>query len=555
MQLRYYQQDAINACYKHLADQDNNPCIVVPTGGGKTPILTTMCVDVCKAGGRVLVVTHVKELIEQTARHLNDMEHSIKFGVYSASLKSRNTEEPVIVAGIQSIYKNAQKMGVFDLIVIDEAHLIPPDGEGMYQSFLTETKLMNPKVRIVGLTATPYRMKGGWICKPENILNEICYEIGVKELINAGFLSPLISKAGIQKADLSNVHIVAGDYNSGELEKAMNNEKLIEAAVQEIICLAAERYSVLIFSAGVEHGRQIQKMLTKYHEKCEFVCGDSLPGYRRDVVGRFKSKETKFLCNAKLFTTGFDAPNVDCVVLLTSTLSTGLYYQMVGRGLRIAEGKKDCLILDYGNNIVTHGCIDALYIPDKPKRKPSEDKAETLGGKECPKCQEVVSNKCMVCIRCGYEFPLRHEDKASEADILSKAIEVVYDVEQVMYCVHTKRNAKEGDPRTMRVDYIVGWGQTVSEWVCVEHSGFARQKAEIWWAARTDVEMPDDAERAVELANNNYLLSPKSITVVEAPNTFTSIIKYDMDDTPCKTINAAFDGNNNDDSWVDDIPF
>jgi len=152
MQLRYYQQDAINACYKHLAEQDNNPCIVVPTGGGKTPILTTMCVDVCKAGGRVLVVTHVKELIEQTARHLNDIEHSIKFGVYSASLKSRNTEEPVIVAGIQSIYKKAQKMGVFDLIVIDEAHLIPPDGEGMYQSFLTETKLMNPKVRIVGLT-------------------------------------------------------------------------------------------------------------------------------------------------------------------------------------------------------------------------------------------------------------------------------------------------------------------------------------------------------------------------------------------------------------------
>jgi len=109
----------------------------------------------------------------------------------------------VIVAGIQSIYKRSCELDAFDLIIVDEAHLIPPDGEGMYRTFLAEAKKVNPHLRVIGLTATPFRLKSGMICGPENILNHVCYEIGLKELIQQGYLCPLVTKAGIHKADTS----------------------------------------------------------------------------------------------------------------------------------------------------------------------------------------------------------------------------------------------------------------------------------------------------------------------------------------------------------------
>ena len=176
--LRPYQREAVAAVYDYLRCRDDNPCVVIPTAGGKTPVMATICRDAVERwDGRVLILAHVKELLEQAVEKLHAMAPDLwmKIGVYSAGLKSRDRDHPIIVAGIQSVYKRAAELDAFDVILIDESHLLPPDGEGMYRTFLAEAKVVNPNVRLVGLTATPYRMSTGMICGPDNLLNHVCY--------------------------------------------------------------------------------------------------------------------------------------------------------------------------------------------------------------------------------------------------------------------------------------------------------------------------------------------------------------------------------------------
>ena len=168
MELRPYQAEAVEAVYNHLRTKDNNPCIVLPTGTGKSVVIAKIVSDaVSQWGGRALILAHVKELLEQNAGKVKALCPEIPIGIFSAGLKSRDTDEPVIVAGIQSVYEKACDLGAFDLIIVDEAHLIAPDGDGMYRTFLKDMKVINPKVRVIGLTATPFRLKGGLICQPE----------------------------------------------------------------------------------------------------------------------------------------------------------------------------------------------------------------------------------------------------------------------------------------------------------------------------------------------------------------------------------------------------
>lgn len=219
IELRPYQQEAVAAIYRHLRERDDNPCVVIPTGGGKTPVMATVCRDaVGRWGGRVLILAHVKELLEQALDkiHVVAPEMWMKTGIYSAGLKSRDTEHPIIIAGIQSVYRRACELDAFDLVIIDEAHMIPPDGDGMYRTFLDDARKVNPNLRVIGLTATPFRMKSGMICEPGNVLNEVCYEIGVKELIVQGYLCPLITKGCAQPLDTSGLHVRAGEFVAGD---------------------------------------------------------------------------------------------------------------------------------------------------------------------------------------------------------------------------------------------------------------------------------------------------------------------------------------------------
>jgi len=390
--------------------------------------------------------------------------------------------------------------------------MLPPDGEGMYRTFLADARAVNPNVRLVGLTATPYRMTTGMICGPENLLNHVCYEVGVRELIVQGFLCGLKTKAGRRKADTSGLHIRGGEFIAGEVEALMDDDALVRSACGEIVDHTRDRHSVLVFATGVQHAMHVQRTLGELGHECGFVCGDTLPFERADTLKRFKDGGLKYLVNVNVLTTGFDAPNIDCVALLRPTNSPGLYYQMVGRGFRLDPSKENCLVLDFGGNILRHGPVDALEIKDR-----SGGNGEAPA-KECPQCQAVIHAAYSICPECGYAFPPpkreQHDHEASTASVLSGEVtETEHEVEGVYYSVHVKRDAPEDHPRTMRVDYRVGFNDYRSEWVCFEHTGYARAKAEAWWRARSREPFPESSEQAVGICEAGGVAETRSITV------------------------------------------
>ena len=551
--LRPYQEEAKAAIYAHLRERDDSPVCVIPTAGGKTPVMASICKDAVGLWqGRVLILAHVKELLEQTADKLNAICPEVRFGIYSAGLKRRDREHAVIVAGIQSVYRRACELDAFDLVIIDEAHMIPPDGDGMYRQFLADARTINPNVRIIGFTATPFRLKTGPICTPDGFLNHVCYEVGVRELIVQGYLCPLVTKAGQVKADTSGLHVRGGEFVAEEVENLMDGDQLVEAACGEIVNYTADRQAVLIFASGIRHGKHVVRVLKDNHGiHCGFVTGETPTGKRDALLDEFRAGRLKYLCNVNVLTTGFDAPNIDCVVLLRPTMSPGLYYQMVGRGFRLHPGKHNCLVLDFGGNVVRHGPVDQIRV-----RECGGNGNGQAPAKECPECLSVIAAGYARCPDCGYEFPppqrKRHDAKASEAGILSGEVTTTkYAVQDVFYSVHTKRGAGPEAPRSMRVDYKVGWHEYKSEWICFEHEGYARQKAVAWWKRRSPDPVPDTAQKAVDIANSGGLAVTTSITVRKvAGDEFERIIDYELGPMP-EPIPAGEGGGYD----LDEVPF
>ena len=508
---------------------------VVHHNSGKTPVIASICHDAVSLwNGRVLILAHVKELLEQATDKLRAICPEVEFGVYSAGLKRRDTKQSVIVAGIQSVYKRACELDAFDLVIVDEAHMLPPEGDGMYRQFLADARVVNPQLRVIGMTATPYRMKDGLICKADHFLNHVCYEIGVRELIRDSYLSPLITKAGKEEIDTARLHVRGGEFIAGEVEDLMDTDELVDSACAELVKYTDDRQSVLIFASGVHHGQHVARVLRETHGvECGFVCGDTPIAERDELLGRFKAGEFKFLCNVNVLTTGFDAPNVDCVALLRPTLSPGLYYQMVGRGFRLHPGKQNCLVLDFGGNVLRHGPVDAIEIEKRDDRGDG-----TAPAKQCPECRSVIAAGYATCPDCGYEFPppdrKRHDEKATEAGILSDQVtNIEYEVRDITWSVHEKRDAPEDAPRTMRVDYRLGLDQWQSEFICFEHTGYARQKAVLWWKGRSPDPVPDTAKQAAELADVGALAPTEKITVRSiAGERYDRIVGYKLGEMP-----------------------
>lgn len=530
MQLRQYQQSAIDTVWNYLREQTGNPVVVLPTGSGKTPVLVALAREAVEQwSGRVLILAHVKELLAQAREKFLQWWPFAPVGIYSAGLRKRDTDDQIIIAGIQSVHNKADKLGRFDLVIIDEAHLVPAAGDGMYRSLINDLRVINPHLRIVGLTATPYRLDSGLIYGGANVLSAVCYDANVKTLIDQGFLCHLRGKAG-HEADLSGVHSRGGDYIPGELESALTDEETVSQAVDEIQKYAADRKALVIFCAGVKHAGLVSDEMVKRAIACRVVTGETPNSERDDFIRQFKDGELRALLNINVLSIGFDAPHIDCVVMLRPTQSAGLYYQQVGRGLRLHPGKTDCLVLDLAGNIRRHGPIDMIEA-DQNKREKGTGDAPV---KVCPECAEVVPAAARICPACSFAFPpppiAKHETKADVVEPLSKpAIEEVRTVQSVDYIPWEKKGAPPGHPKTLRVVYTCGEGniQTeISEWVCFEHVGYARDKAERWWSDRSSAPCPDTVAEAQAfiLSTANAFKEPASVRVRFQQGKFPELI-------------------------------
>lgn len=586
LELRDYQSDAKAALYDYLRKKDGNPCVVIPTAGGKSICIASVTADAVNVWrGRVLILAHVKELVDQNSKELKGLCPDLPVGVYSAGLDRRDTKEPVIVAGIQSIYNKIDLFEPFDLVMVDEVHMVPPDGEGRYQTFLNAARAKNPNVRMVGWTATPFRTQGGLICRPENLFNEVCYEANVKDLIDSGWLSKITAKAGVANADLDHLHIRAGEFVAEDVEKAMGEDRLVASACREIADKTRDRKACLIFCTSVEHCRKVAEQISRFSgEECAIVTGDTPSEKRDEIIRRLKGESVqidlfggtlpplKYCCNVSVMTTGTNIRRLDTIALLRPTASAGLYIQMVGRGFRLSPetGKTECLVLDYGKNVERFGPIDAVNV-----REPARANGETGAlVKVCPQCRTLVPLSVMLCKECGYQFPRQdaewrtHEAHADNAAILTGEVTLeTHDVTDALFQVWTKRDAPEDAPHTVRVTYRCeaaagslydAYGCSFSEWVCPEHTGFARAKFEKWWAARAaeGMAVPERAEDVCEADFMGLLRTVKRITVKRvAGKRYPEIVGYELGDFPENSPANGQNDNAEEYEDFDDLPF
>jgi DNA repair protein RadD len=522
IELRPYQQDAIDSVLNYWDQGGGNPLVDMATGLGKSVVIAKLTRDLLSQypDMRVLMLVHVRELVQQNFMALHRLWPEARAGIFSAGLNRRDTHRPILFASIQSVHRqDTNSLGTYDLILIDEAHLVPRGGDGMYRKFIEKMANQVPDLRVAGFTATPFRMDSGRI-DDGGLFDEAVYSYGIRQGIEDGWLSPLISKKTVLEIDVSGVAKRGGEFVAGALEAATDVAEITKAAVSEMVVLGADRKSWLAFCTGVNHAHNVRDAIRAAGVSCETITGDTPSHDRTRFIADFKAGRIRCLTNANVLTTGFDAPGVDLIAMLRPTLSTGLYVQMIGRGTRKSAGKDNCLVLDFAGVVRRHGPVDTVEVGHK--KGPKSDagvSVETVRSKVCPECESLAALNASECKDCGHVWPVlakpKHEANADgENAIISTERAAFTPDEQPVVSWSPYRHAKLGSPDSLRVSYLAGL-MSYPEWWCFEHDGGARRKAERLWVEHGG-ELPvpetvtDALERWGELTAPEIILTRKN---------------------------------------------
>lgn len=513
MQLRDYQTEAVQSVYRFFEEKRGSGCLIVaPTGAGKSVILAEIIRRAITdySGTRIICATHVKELIQQNWQTLVRLWPDAPAGVFSAGLGKRQTNQPVTFAGIQSVARRAREFGHVNLLIVDEAHLLPRATGTRYQTFIKGLRDINPKLKVIGLTATPFRLDSGRLDSGKDaIFDGIAYDIPVRMLVERGYLAPLISKRPSQVFETKGLHTRMGDFITSEMDEKFGTQAITEQAVAEIVELGKDRNSWLLFCISVKHAEITRAALEKHGIAAGLITGDTPALERETIVTRFKSGELRAMVNVNVLTVGFDAPATDLLAFLRPTQSLGLYLQMAGRAMRTAPGKKNGLVLDYAGNVMRHGPVDAVNVTDAKKDK-KKGKAPV---KYCPSCDEILHISVRECPECGHSFPPpepKIERKSGTEAIMNMTAEkkwcTVRDFDVV------KHFPRGGGRPSLRADFLVdGYRARISHWACFDHSGFARQKAVEWWQKHAGARVPLSVNEA--LARKHEIRKPLAVTI------------------------------------------
>lgn len=521
--LRWYQSEAIYAIFAYFANGGTgNPIIAMPTGTGKSLVIAEF---IRQAFGlypqvRIMMLTHVKKLIQQNATKLIETWSTAPLGIYSAGLNSRDMILPIVFGGVQSVAPAIKKsleqnygmlsasnlhFGWRDLIIIDECHLLGPKETAQYQYVINELKKINPALKVIGLSATPYRMKQGMLTEEGGLFTDIIYNItdiqSFNRLIYEGYMSTLVSRPTVTHIDMSGVSIVAGEWNKKQAANAVDRDDVVDSACREMIHYGQNRKSWVTFAASIENAEHINYVLQSYGVNSTVVhskLGDKINDQR---IEAFQNFDYQCIVNMDMLTTGFDHPPIDLISDMQPTRSTGKHVQKYGRGTRPSPetGKRDCLGLDFARNVANLGPINDPRIP----RKPGDSGPGDAPIRICGSCGIYNHASARVCVGCGAEFEFAARlfaESGTAAIIRTDDAQIEYfEVSKVLYTKHAKFD-KQGNPATppsVKVTYICGL-RMFSEWVCFEHGGYAAKRAVEWWRQRSIDEPPQFTYQALE---------------------------------------------------------
>ncbi|MEC7939277.1 MAG: DEAD/DEAH box helicase [Pseudomonadota bacterium] len=383
--LRPYQADSVKSVIHYFRKHQTPAVLVLPTGAGKSLVIAELA---RLAKGRVLVLAHVKELVEQN--HEKYEGYGLNGSIFSAGLGRKETDQQVVFASVQSVVRNLDSFSnQFSLLVIDECHRVPDEKNSSYQKVITHLRENNSGIKVLGLTATPYRLGMGWIyqyhtrgqvrSEEPRFFRDCIFELPIRYLLDEGFLTPArMIDAPVLSYDFSQLKPAStGRYKEAELDMVIEQSKrATPQIVDQIIHLAQDKLGIMVFAATVRHAQEILGLLPE--GEAAIVIGDTPTLERDQIINDFKERKIKFLVNVSVLTTGFDAPHVDLIAILRPTESISLYQQIVGRGLRLSPGKKECLVLDYAGNSYD------LYQPEVGDPKPDSD-------------SEIITIPCPAC--------------------------------------------------------------------------------------------------------------------------------------------------------------
>jgi DNA repair protein RadD len=503
IQPRPYQIEANNSIFGYFENGGTgNPILAIPTGCGKSVNISMFLMTAFYRypHQKALVLTHVKELIVQNFKELVGMWPQAPAGINSAGLNQRDFNNKIIFAGIASIHKSWEKLGRVDLIIVDECHLLSPNDETMYQTFIKNLLVVNPYLKIIGFTATPYR-SGQGLLTDGGIFTDFCYDItgmnAINRLIAEGYMSPLIPKQTNLILDTSNVKMGAdGDYAKGQLQIAVDRYEITLEALKEAINLGHDRKHWLIFGTGIEHCDHIVEILTDLGITACSVHSKIGSRERDQNIEDFKTGKIRAIVNNNVLTTGFNFKPIDLIIVLRPTTSVNLWVQLLGRGTRPSPetGKENCLVLDFAGNTRRLGPINDPVIPRKKGTK-----AGTAPVKLCNACNCYNHASARFCAYCDAEFTMtvKINVEAGTGELIKGDLPVIetFKIDHITYSKHTKLGSKP----SLKVSYYSGL-RLFTEYVCVEHVGYAKNKANLWWQERAGTKSPD------AILNTMYLL-------------------------------------------------
>ena len=386
--LRPYQQEAVDATLNHFRKSDESAVIVLPTGAGKSLVIAELA---RLARRKILVLTHVKELVEQN--HAKYQSYGLSGGIFAAGLKRKENHHQVTFASVQSVAANLDQFrDEYSLVIIDECHRVSGEETSQYQRIIELLRQQNDSLKVLGLTATPYRLAMGWIYRyhyrgfvrgsddeQDKPFRHCIYELPLSYMINRGYLTrPELVNAAVAQYDFSALtQDRFGEYAEKDVNQLLSkHQRVTRAIIEQVMEMAAERQGAMVFAATVQHAQEIAGYLPE--QETALVTGATDLRDRDQLIQRFKQRQLKYLVNVSVLTTGFDAPHVDLIAILRPTQSVSLYQQIVGRGLRLDEGKRDCLVIDYAGNHVN------LHHPEvgEPKPNPDSEPVQVF----CPGC-------------------------------------------------------------------------------------------------------------------------------------------------------------------------
>lgn len=482
-----YQNRANEALWDEIVRPGIKPVVVAPVGSGKSFMLARFCKEAIQKypETKILILCHVSEILSQISEELLEMWPDVNKSFYSDKLGEKNLHGQIILGGIQSIFKKGYEIpGGIDIVITDECHLISPNDETMYRKLFADLETLNPNMKIVGFTGTNFRPNSGILTEGEDrLFNKVAYQIPMIELINKGFLCPLVTPQEPIKTKMSveGVSTRNGDFVEKQLQKAVDQDHITKACVDEIVEHGKERKKWIVFTAGVEHCEHVRDEIRSRGIKCEMVTGKTPTGERAKIFHDYRYGDLQCLVNVGVATTGYNNPAIDMLVFMRPTKSPVLYVQMAGRALRVFPGKIDSLVLDFGGVIDRLGPVDTVDARILNKKKGDGDAPI----KVCPKCKAVCFAGVRECQDCGFLFPFTDEIKldksASAAPILSTQQKPIW--HKVISTQYTRHTGKNGKPDTFRAKYVTFSGD-YNEFLAFESFGPRREAACFWHRKR-----------------------------------------------------------------------